>query len=99
MNKSVAEGNKETFMEITDTSSLYVNGQVDEFNKDQLAIDQPVKIIDRTDEKKVWSGKISKVGNLAAESGGDDEKKKKKIPICLSILLKLFLIQRILLHL
>ncbi|MBC9788248.1 MULTISPECIES: efflux RND transporter periplasmic adaptor subunit [Carnobacterium] len=80
MNKSVAEGNKETFMEITDTSSLYVNGQVDEFNKDQLAIDQPVKIIDRTDEKKVWSGKISKVGNLAAESGGDDEKKEEENP-------------------
>lgn len=80
INKSVAEGNKETFMEITDTSSLYVNGQVDEFNKDQLAIDQPVKIIDRTDEQKVWSGKISKVGNLAAEDDSQEDNKQEENP-------------------
>lgn len=80
MNKSVLEGNKETFMEITDTSSLYVEGEVDEFNKDQLAIDQPVNIIDRTDDKKIWTGKISQVGNLASEDSGDDEKNKEENP-------------------
>ncbi|WP_348921166.1 efflux RND transporter periplasmic adaptor subunit [Enterococcus rotai] len=73
MNKPPVEGSETPFMEIIDSSVQYVEGKVDEFNKDKFSIDQSVQILDRNDTSKLWTGKITKVGNLTTD---DDSQKK-----------------------
>lgn len=73
MNKPAVEGSETPFMEVVDSSVQYVEGKVDEFNKDKFSVEQTVQIFDRNDNSKLWTGKITKVGNLTTE---DDDKKK-----------------------
>lgn len=69
---------KDAFMQIIDDSALYVEGMVDEFRKDQLKLDQPVKIVDRSGSDQVWTGKVTKIDQLA--SSEDADKKEEENP-------------------
>lgn len=57
---------KEAFIEIVDTSEYYIEGVVDEFRKDQLSLEQKTEVIDRTNEKNKWTGKICKIDELSS---------------------------------
>lgn len=75
INSTVSTGSQpESFMEIMDTSVLRVLGKVDEFQKGEIAVDQPVKLIDRKDQSKTWRGKIARVDATAT-----DEKEESTI--------------------
>lgn len=65
-----------SFMEIMDTSSLKVQGKVDELKKDKLRIGQTVIIIDRKNQEKKWKGKISRLDDLAVEEEGESHLSK-----------------------
>lgn len=69
---------KDAFMQIIDDSALYVEGMVDEFRKDQLKLDQPVKIVDRSGSDQAWTGKVTKIDQLA--SSEDADKKEEENP-------------------
>lgn len=71
-NGKSTEDNK-AFMEIVDKSSLYVEGDIDEFNKNQLKLEQAVDVVDRSDDKKKWQGKVSQIG----EESSDKEKSEE----------------------
>ncbi|MET1942808.1 hypothetical protein ABXL60_05330 [Enterococcus faecalis] len=61
------------FLSIVDTSVYFLRGKVDEYRKKNLTVNQKVKIIDRNDSSKVWEGKITQIGNLAAGGVVDEE--------------------------
>lgn len=69
---------KDAFMQIIDDSALYVEGMVDEFRKEQLKLDQPVKIVDRSGADQAWTGKVTKIDQLA--SSEDADKKEEENP-------------------
>lgn len=74
MNMNPSEKTPEKpFMTILDTSQLYLRGNVDEFRKGQLKIDQKVEIMDRDGGTQRWTGKISKIGDLKQATVVDDE--------------------------
>ncbi|MEI5993583.1 efflux RND transporter periplasmic adaptor subunit [Candidatus Enterococcus mansonii] len=73
MNKPAAEKSEVPFMEVIDASIQYVEGKVDEFNKDKFTVDQPVQIIDRNDNKLIWTGKITKMGSLTVDDGNEQK--------------------------
>ncbi|MGK0607345.1 efflux RND transporter periplasmic adaptor subunit [Enterococcus gilvus] len=72
INTAIGSGDNKTFMELMDTSSLKVQGDVNEFKKDDLSINQQAKIIDRQDQKKTWTGKIVKIDPIAKEEKDDN---------------------------
>lgn len=78
MNKPTVEKSETPFMEIIDASVQYVEGKVDEFNKEKFSIDQAVQIIDRNDDKQVWSGKITKIGSLTTDDGGEKKEEENQ---------------------
>lgn len=72
LNNGVSDNN-EAFMEIVDRSSMYVEGKIDEFRKDQLQLEQEAAVIDRSDDTQSWLGKITKVGDLASGEDSSDQ--------------------------
>lgn len=77
-NQSKSKKESETFMEIIDKSKMLVKGNISEFDRDKLKIGQKVEVIDRKDNSKKWTGKVTQVGNLKAEAtdqgqGGNDQ--------------------------
>lgn len=72
VNTTIGTGNTSSFMEVMDTSSFKVQGNVSEYKKDDLALNQKVKIIDRQDQNKTWSGKIVKIDPIAKEEKDDN---------------------------
>ncbi|MGX7243874.1 efflux RND transporter periplasmic adaptor subunit [Enterococcus quebecensis] len=78
MNKPAPEKSETPFMEVIDASIQYVEGKVDEFNKDKFTVDQQVQIIDRNDNKQVWTGKITKIGSLTTDDGGEKKEEENQ---------------------
>ncbi len=76
VNQSKERQKEENFMEILDDSNLYVNGQVTEFDREKLAVDQQVEIMDRKDQEKTWQGNIVQVANLTGDEKQDDQKEE-----------------------
>ncbi|HBI3769139.1 TPA: efflux RND transporter periplasmic adaptor subunit [Enterococcus faecalis] len=72
VNTTIGTGNTSSFMEVMDTSSFKVQGNVSEYKKDDLALNQKVKIIDRQDQNKTWPGKIVKIDPIAKEEKDDN---------------------------
>lgn len=60
-------------MEIIDKSKMLVKGNISEFDRDKLKIGQKVEVIDRKDNSKKWTGKVTQVGNLKAEEKGQGQ--------------------------
>lgn len=74
MNMNPSEKTPEKpFMTILDTSQLYLRGNVDEFRKSQLKIDQKVQLMDRNGGTQRWTGRITKIGDLKQATVVDDE--------------------------
>lgn len=71
-------GQTDSFMEIMDTSSLKIQGDIDEFRKETVSNGQSIKIIDRKNQKKQWQGKIEKIDAVAKEE--KDENSISKYP-------------------
>lgn len=78
-------------MEIIDKSKMLVKGNISEFDRDKLKIGQKVEVIDRKDNSKKWTGKVTQVGNLKAEEKAKVKAKvamtnktikPSKIPLC-----------------
>lgn len=67
-----------SFMEIMDTSSIKVEGKVDELRKDKILVGQSVSIIDRKNQEKIWKGKINRIDDIATES--EEESTLSKYP-------------------
>lgn len=67
-----------SFMEIMDTSSIKVEGKVDELSKDKILVGQSVSIIDRKNQEKIWKGKINRIDDIATES--EEESTLSKYP-------------------
>lgn len=78
-NQSKSKKENETFMEIIDKSKMLVKGNISEFDRDKLKIGQKVEVIDRKDNSKKWTGKVTQVGNLKAE-----EKAKVKAKVAMT---------------
>ena len=76
VNQSKERQKEENFMEILDDSNLYVDGQVTEFDREKLAVDQQVEIMDRKDQEKTWQGNIVQVANLTGDEKQDDQKEE-----------------------
>ncbi|MGM0155592.1 HlyD family secretion protein [Enterococcus sp. AZ178] len=74
INQSKERQKHENFMEIIDDSNLYVDGQVTEFDREKVAIDQRVEILDRKNQENTWQGKIIQVANLTDDEKQDDQK-------------------------
>lgn len=72
VNTTIGTGNTSSFMEVMDTSSFKVQGNVSEYKKDDLVLNQKVKIIDRQDQNKTWPGKIVKIDPIAKEEKDDN---------------------------
>ncbi|HEQ2745318.1 TPA: efflux RND transporter periplasmic adaptor subunit [Streptococcus pyogenes] len=72
-NQSKSKKENETFMEIIDKSKMLVKGNISEFDRDKLKIGQKVEVIDRKDNSKKWTGKVTQVGNLKAEEKGQGQ--------------------------
>ncbi|MBS7577590.1 MULTISPECIES: efflux RND transporter periplasmic adaptor subunit [unclassified Enterococcus] len=80
LEKSDDEKNSDNFIEIVDSSSVYVKGKINEFDRESASLQQPVEIIDRKNPKNTWRGKITKIGYLVAENGKSDDKKEEENP-------------------
>lgn len=76
-------GQTESFMEIMDTSSLKIQGDLDEFRKETVSSGQSIKIIDRKNQKKQWQGKIEKIDAVAKEE--KEENTVSKYPFLATI--------------
>ncbi|NBA63699.1 efflux RND transporter periplasmic adaptor subunit [Enterococcus mundtii] len=76
INQSKERQKEENFMEILDDSNLYVDGQVTEFDREKIAVDQRVEIMDRKDQEKIWQGTIVQVANLTSDAKQDDQKEE-----------------------
>ncbi|MCA6774490.1 efflux RND transporter periplasmic adaptor subunit [Enterococcus mundtii] len=74
VNQSKERQKEENFMEILDDSNLYVDGQVTEFDREKVAVDQRVEIMDRKDQENTWQGTIVQVANLTSDAKQDDQK-------------------------
>lgn len=74
MNMNPSEKTPEKpFMTILDTSQLYLRGNVDEFRKNQLKIDQKVQLKDRNGGSQRWTGRITKIGDTKQATVVDEE--------------------------
>ncbi|MGX4686981.1 efflux RND transporter periplasmic adaptor subunit [Vagococcus sp. JNUCC 83] len=69
----------ETFMEVIDKSELYATGDVNEFDKDNVTLNQAVELIDRKDSTKRWKGKVVQVANLSTEGDGKKEEESSTL--------------------
>ncbi|MBO1300370.1 MULTISPECIES: efflux RND transporter periplasmic adaptor subunit [Enterococcus] len=76
VNQSKERQKEENFMEILDDSNLYVDGQVTEFDREKVAVDQRVEIMDRKNQENTWQGSIVQVANLTNEAKQDDQKEE-----------------------
>lgn len=76
VNQSKERQKEENFMEILDDSNLYVDGQVTEFDREKVAVDQRVEIMDRKDQENTWQGTIVQVANLTSDAKQDDQKEE-----------------------
>jgi HlyD family secretion protein len=74
INQSKEKQREESFMEIIDDSSLFVNGDINEFDREKVSLNQPVELIDRKNKEKKWKGKIVQVANLSSEESGSEKK-------------------------
>ena len=63
----------ETFMEIIDQSDIYATGEVNEFDKDSVKLNQSVELVDRKDSTKRWKGKVTQIANLSKDGEGNKE--------------------------
>lgn len=76
VNQSKERQKEENFIEILDDSNLYVDGQVTEFDREKVAVDQRVEIMDRKDQENTWQGTIVQVANLTSDAKQDDQKEE-----------------------
>lgn len=76
VNQSKERQKEENFMEILDDSSLYVDGQVTEFDREKVAVNQRLEIMDRKDQGNTWQGSIVQVANLTSDTKQDDQKEE-----------------------
>ncbi|MBO1086842.1 MULTISPECIES: efflux RND transporter periplasmic adaptor subunit [Enterococcus] len=76
INQSKERQKEENFMEILDDSNLYVDGQVTEFDREKVAVDQRVEIMDRKDQANTWQGNIVQVANLTNDAKQEDQKEE-----------------------
>lgn len=76
INQSKERQKEENFIEILDDSNLYVDGQVTEFDREKVAVDQRVEIMDRKDQENTWQGSIVQVANLTSDAKQDDQKEE-----------------------
>ncbi|MGQ4245094.1 efflux RND transporter periplasmic adaptor subunit [Enterococcus casseliflavus] len=76
VNQSKERQKEENFMEILDDSNLYVDGQVTEFDREKVAVDQRVEIMDRKDQENTWQGNIVQVANLTSDAKKEDKKEE-----------------------
>lgn len=76
VNQSKERQKEENFMEILDDSSLYVDGQVTEFDREKVAVNQRLEIMDRKDQGNTWQGSIVQVANLTSGTKQDDQKEE-----------------------
>ncbi|MFS0783449.1 efflux RND transporter periplasmic adaptor subunit [Bacillus sp. 1P06AnD] len=60
------------FITIIDHSSLYVEGTVNEFQKDKIQLQQKTKIIERGNQNKSWDGEITTIGSITVEDDGNN---------------------------
>lgn len=74
INQSKEKQREESFMEIIDDSSLFVNGDINEFDREKVSLNQPVELIDRKNKEMKWQGKIVQVANLSSDEAGKDKK-------------------------
>lgn len=75
INQSKEKQREENFMEIIDDSNLFVDGDINEFDREKVSLEQMVELIDRKDKNKKWRGKIVQVANLSSDEAGKDNKK------------------------
>ena len=69
----------ETFMEIIDQSELYATGEVNEFDKENVKLNQKVELIDRKDSTKRWHGTVTQIANLSTDSDGKKEEESPNV--------------------
>ena len=79
INQSRERKSEENFIEIIDESSLFVNGDINEFDREKISVNQPVELIDRNNTENRWKGKIVQVGNLTSDKA-DDESNQSENP-------------------
>lgn len=79
VNQSRERKSEENFIEIIDESSLFVNGDINEFDREKISVNQPVELIDRNNTENKWKGKIVQVGNLTSDEA-DDESQQNENP-------------------
>ncbi|MHC5375622.1 efflux RND transporter periplasmic adaptor subunit [Enterococcus sp. LJL120] len=80
LDKSDDEKSSDNFIEIVDSSSLYVKGKISEFDRESASLEQPVEIIDRKNPENTWRGKVTKIGYLVAEDGKSDDTEEEENP-------------------
>ncbi|WP_265460374.1 efflux RND transporter periplasmic adaptor subunit [Enterococcus sp. HY326] len=73
VNQSADRQKEENFIEIIDSSQLFVDGSVTEFDKDKVAIEQPVEIVNREDNNQRWEGKVVQVASLSSEDSNSSK--------------------------
>lgn len=78
VNQSKEKQNEENFMEIIDSSQLFVSGEVNEFDREKVSINQQVLVIDRKDSKNTWTGKVSQVSNLDVEKSSEKKEEAEE---------------------
>lgn len=65
---------EETFMEIIDQTELYVTGKVNEFDREKVALNKQVELVDRKNPSIRWKGKVVQIANLGSD--GDNKKQE-----------------------
>ncbi|HEK9107240.1 TPA: efflux RND transporter periplasmic adaptor subunit [Streptococcus equi subsp. zooepidemicus] len=79
-NQSADKKEKETFMEIVDRSKYFINGEVNEVDRDKIQLGQRVTVIDRKNYSKTWLGTVTQVGDLTTDSeSGTDGKENPNL--------------------
>lgn len=76
--QSKSKKEEENFLEITDSSKTLIKGSVSEFDREKVQIGQRVEVVDRKDPKKKWSGTITQIGTLTADSAASGEGSKQQ---------------------
>ena len=77
ISQSKEKQREEEFMEVIDDSNLFVKGEINEFDRDKVSLDQPVELIDRGDKENKWQGKIVQVANLSSDETGKEDKEEE----------------------
>lgn len=68
------------FMELLDESTLFVKGEISEFDIDTMTLGQRVAIIDRKNPKNTWEGQVTKLAHMASEDNQEADSKETENP-------------------